>query len=85
MCFLPRTSHRLNRMADRGTLSSLIIDVDSDIRATKKRLGKFKTSLQRLPDLAFILDARVALAEKELELHEERRAQLMAQLAQLDT
>ena len=72
-------------MADRGTLSSLIIDVDSDIRVTKKRLGKFKASLQRLPDLAFILDTRVALAEKELELHEERRAQLMAQLALLDT
>jgi len=72
-------------MADRGTLSSLIIDVDADIRATQMRLGKFKASLQRLPDLAFILDARVALAEKELEFHEERRAQLMAQLAQLDT
>jgi len=71
-------------MADRGTLSSLIIDLDADIRATQKRLDKFKDSLQRLPDLAFILDARIVLAEQELEHHEERRAQIMAQLARLD-
>jgi len=71
-------------MADRGTLSSLIIDVDADIRATQKRLDKFKASLLRLPDLAFILDARVALAEKELEFHEKRRVQI-AKLAEVDT
>lgn len=72
-------------MTDRGTLSSLIIELDEDIRATHKRLEKFKESLRRLPNLAFILDARVVLAEEELRLHEERRARLMAQLAQLDT
>jgi len=72
-------------MADRGTLSSLIIDLDEDIRGTQNRLDKFRDSLQRLPNLAFILDSRVSLAEKELELHQERRAQLMAQLARLDT
>jgi len=72
-------------MADRGTLSSLIIDVDADIRATQKRLDQFRDSLQRLPNLAFMLDSQVAIAEKELEIHQERRAQLTAQLAQLDT
>ncbi|MGH1348953.1 MAG: hypothetical protein ACRBN8_45895 [Nannocystales bacterium] len=70
-------------MVDRGTLSSLIIDVDADIRATQKRLDKFKASLQRLPDLAFILDARIVLAEEELKRHQERRDQLKAQLDQL--
>lgn len=72
-------------MTNRGPLSSLIIELDEDIRATRKRLDKFKDSLRRLPNLAFILDARVVLAEEELRLHEERRAQLIAQLAQLDT
>jgi len=72
-------------MTDRGTLSSLIIDVNTDIRATQKRLEKLKATLRQHPHLAFSFDGRIALAEQELKLHEERRTQLMAQLAQLDT
>ncbi len=72
-------------MMDRGTLSSLIIGTDADIRAAQKRLDKFKVSLQRLPEMAFILDARVALAEEELKRHQKRRDELKAQLDQLDT
>ena len=72
-------------MADRGTLSSLIIDVDEDIRSTQKRLDKFKDSLRRLPNLAFILDPLVYQAEQELARYAQRRALLMAPLAEFDT